>query len=362
MKLSRSQSLNGKLAKSLIIALLLLIPLLLTACRNTGKNGVVYVYCYGDYYDPAIVKDFEKKTGITVVQDSYDTAEEMYHVISKNSTDYDVVCTSDYMIDRLRKENLLTSLDRQNIPNIENIDPTYMKKSEEFDPGNRYSVPHVAGVAGIAYDSRRIKAGGISSWDSLWDKYYKNEIVMPDSLRDAFMISLKRLGFSQNTTSEAEIKKAAEELIKQKPLVYKYANDNARDLLADGSVKLGFIWNGEYSYTRDLNSNIRFVVPIEGSESFIDSWVIPKSAKNKSNAEKWIDYLCEANVAKTNFDYLHYTVPNIKAMELIDDKYISDETIFPTAETLSRCGGLLSPGSDVEAMYGKYWKKVKGSR
>lgn len=351
-----------KIKLFLVLMSLFIIPLIFTSCRDIGVNGVVYVYCYGDYYDPEIVREFEDKTGITVIQDSYDTAEEMYHVISKNSTDYDAVCTSDYMIDKLRKEGYLAPLDKKNIKNIDNIDPVYMKKSCEFDPGNIYSVPHVAGVAGIAYDKREVGNKDINSWDALWDKEYKNEIVMPDSLRDAFMISLKRLGYSENTTNESEIKQASDELIKQKPLVYKYANDNARDLIADGSAKLGFIWNGEYYYTKELNKNIKFVVPEEGSESFIDSWVIPKSAKNKANAEKWINYLSEAKVAKRNFDYLHYTVPNLAAMKLIDDKYINDENIFPTEDILSRCEGLKYLGNEADSMYGNYWKKVKSSR
>lgn len=341
---------------------LLAITFIFTSCRDRGMNGVVNVYCYGDYYDPAIVKEFEKETGIKVIQDSYDTAEEMYHVISNNSTDYDVVCTSDYMIDKLRKGGFLLPLNKDNIKNIDNIDPVYMRKSREFDPGNIYSVPHIAGVAGIAYDKRGIGNRDINSWDALWDKSFKNEIVMPDSLREAFMISLKRLGYSENTTVESEIKEASAELIRQKPLVYKYANDNARDLIADGSAKLGLIWNGEYDYMRGLNKNVRFVVPKEGSESFIDSWIIPKSAKNKANGEKWINYLSEAKVAKMNFDYLHYTVPNTAAMKLIDDKYINDENIFPKEETLNRCSGLRSLGSEADLMYGKYWKKVKGAR
>lgn len=345
-----------------ILLFIVFVAASLTGCRDIGENGVVYVYSYGDYFDPEIVRDFEDKTGISVIQDTYDTAEEMYPVISKNSTNYDVVCTSDYMIDKLRKEELLSPLDKTNIPNLKNMDPVYMTKSEEFDPGNKYSVPHVIGVAGIAYDSTKIGGKTIDSWDALWDENFKNEIVMPDSLRDAFMISLYRLGYSENTVNEDEIRQAAQELIKQKPLVYKYANDNARDLIADGSAKIGIIWNGEYYYTHDLNENVKFVVPKEGSENFIDSWIIPKTAKNKKNAEKWIDFLCEAKIAKKNFDYLYYTTPNLEARKLISKNLTKNEAIFPTEEILSRCEGLKSLGPAVDSMYGDYWKKVKSSK
>ena len=188
---------------------------------------------------------------------------------------------------------------------------------------------------------------------------FKDSLVMPDSVRDAFMIALKKLGYSENATSEEEIKAAADELIKQKPLVYKYANDSARDLLANGSAAVGVVWNGEYIYTKDLNEDVEFVIPKEGSEFFVDSWVIPKDAANKANAEAWINYLCKAEVAKKNFDYLYYTTPNVAAYDLIDEEALNEEAIFPTEETLKRCESLRMLDPEVTDLYSKYWKEVK---
>ena len=182
---------------------------------------------------------------------------------------------------------------------------------------------------------------------------------MPDSVRDAFMIGLKKLGYSENSTSEAEISAAADELIKQKPLVYKYANDSARDLLANGSAAVGVVWNGEYIYTKDLNEDVEFVIPKEGSEFFIDSWVIPKDAPNKANAEAWINFLCKAEVAAINFDYLYYTTPNEAAYDLIDEEYLNDKAVFPDEETIERCESLVTLDPDTTKLYSDYWKKVK---
>ena len=184
---------------------------------------------------------------------------------------------------------------------------------------------------------------------------------MPDSVRDAFMIALLKNGYSLNTADPAEIQKAAADLKAQKPLVYKYANDSARDLLANGSASVGVVWNGEYIYTKDLNDDVEFVVPKEGTEFFIDSWFIPKTAKNKENAEKWIDFLCDAEVAKTNFDYLYYTTPNKAAMELIEDEYKSMEAVFPTEATLSRCSSLKTLDEDTMDLYADAWKQVKSN-
>ncbi|MBQ6315069.1 MAG: spermidine/putrescine ABC transporter substrate-binding protein [Mogibacterium sp.] len=332
----------------------------LSAC-SSESNGEVYVYSYGDYFDPAITEDFEAETGIKVILDTYDTAEEMYTVIQNDATTYDCICTSDYMIEKMISNEMLAELNKDNIPELENISDVYMKKSEVFDPGNKYSVPYMAGIAGIIYNKEMVGDTEIDSWEDLWDEKFADSMVMPDSVRDAFMIALKKLGYSENSTDENEIKAAADELIKQKPLVYKYANDSARDLLADGSAAIGVVWNGEYMYTKDLNENVEYVVPKEGSEFFIDSWIIPAKAANKENAEKWIDYLCRAEVAAKNFDYLYYTTPNEAALELIDEEVLGETAIFPTDDTINSCESLRMLDDATTDLYSKYWKEVKAN-
>ena len=164
-----------------------IMAVVLTIARNGGSqsSGVLYVFSYGDYYDPAIVEEFEKETGIQVIQDTYDTAEELYPIIENNPSRYDVVCTSDYMIGKMEKEHMLAPLDKSSIPNLKNLDPKYMKKAEAFDPGNKYCVPHTCGTMGIIYNSKKAGDVDFNSWDALWNPEMKGQIVMPDSLRDA---------------------------------------------------------------------------------------------------------------------------------------------------------------------------------
>ena len=356
---------NNRRKIALLLVFVVTALMAFAGCRSGAGEGAksageVYVYSYGDYFDPTVAEDFEAETGIKVILDSYDTAEEMYTVIENDATTYDCICTSDYMIEKMIKNEKLAEINKDNITQLGNLGKVYMEKSEQFDPGNKYSIPYMAGVAGILYNKEMVGDKEIDSWADLWDEDFADQIVMPDIVRDAFMISLKKLGFSQNTDNEDEIKAAAEELVKQKSLVYKYANDSARDLLADGSAAIGMVWNGEYSYTVDLNENVEFVVPKEGSEFFIDSWVIPANAKNKENAEKWIDYLCKAEVAAKNFDYLYYTTPNEAALEIIEDKEaLENEAIFPTDETLGRCDSLRMLDDETTDLYSKYWKEVK---
>ena len=341
-----------------VLMLMVSVTALMSGCRS-GSNGEVYVYCYGDYFDTSLIDEFEAETGIRVIPDYFDTAEEMYTVLENNATTYDCVCTSDYMIQRMISNDMLVELDKANLPELDNISDIYMKKSESFDPGNKYSVPYQLGIAGILYNKEMTGDVEIDSWDDLWNERFSNSIVMPDSVRDAFMIALKKLGYSENSSNEAEIKAASEELMKQKPMVYKYANDSARDLLANGSAAVGVVWNGEYMYTKDLNESVEFVIPKEGSEFFIDSWVIPKDAANKANAEAWINFLCKADVAAKNFDYLYYTTPNEAALELIDEEYLEEKAIFPDEETIERCEILVSLDPKTTDLYSDYWKKVK---
>ncbi len=347
------------LAKLLILVLGMTSLTLFTGCRS-GVNGEVYVYSYGDYFDPMVAEDFEAETGIRVIIDTYDTAEEMYTVLENNATTYDCICTSDYMIEKMIQNDMVAELDYSTMPETKNIGQVYLDKTDVFDPGHSHSVPYQAGIAGILYNTKMVGDTEIDSWEDLWDEKFTDQMVMPDSVRDAFMIALKKDGHSLNSTDENEISAAADALKAQKPLVYKYANDSARDLLANGSAAVGVVWNGEYQYTKDLNEDVEFVVPKEGTEFFIDSWVIPKEAVNRENAEAWINYLCKAEVAAKNFDYLYYTTPNEAALDVIEDEEaLANEAIFPTEETISKCESLRMLDQDVTDLYSKYWKQVK---
>ena len=352
--------LRAMILRMILIVLCVIAAVLLPGCRS-GENGEVYVYSYGDYFDPMLMEDFEAETGIRVILDSYDTAEEMYTVLENNATTYDCICTSDYMIERMIGNDMLAELDLSAIPEAKNIGDIYMEKTDIFDPGHAHSIPYQCGVAGILYNRELVGEEKIDSWNDLWNEKFADQMVMPDSVRDAFMIALYKLGYSENSTDENEIKAASEELKVQKPLVYKYANDSARDLLADGSAAVGVVWNGEYVYTKDLNDSVEFVVPKEGTEFFIDSWVIPKDARNKANAEAWINFLCKAEVAAQNFDYLNYMTPNTACYDLIDDEYLEMEAVFPSEETLERCESLRNLDTATIDLYSKYWKEVKAN-
>lgn len=329
---------------------------------NTMKNHSgekVIVYNWGEYLDPKTIELFEEETGISVTYEEYETNEIMYPKIVSQAIAYDVVCPSDYMIQRMIENDLLAEINWDNIPNIKNMDPTYMEQSKSFDPKNKYSVPYCVGTVGILYNKSMVKEP-VDSWDILWNPKYKDSILMQDSVRDAFAVALKRLGHSINSTEVDQLAAAAEDLMEQKPLVQAYVVDQVRDKMIGNEAALGVIYSGEAGYTKRENPDLEYVIPKEGSNVWIDSWVIPKNAQNKENAEKFINFMCRPEIALMNFEYLTYSTPNLKAREMIEDEEIRNSKIlFPEPEDLSNCETFQFLGDDVDSYYNELWNKVK---
>ena len=246
------------------------------------------VYNWGEYIDPEVLTIFEKETGIDVIYEEFETNEILYPKISSGAIAYDVICPSDYMIQRMIKNDLLSEIDFDNIPNLKNIGKQYLEQSRQFDPENKYSVPYCWGTVGILYNKTMVDEP-VDSWSILWDEKYKDSILMQDSVRDAFGVALKYLGYSLNSTDLDELTEAKNLLIEQKPLVQAYVIDQVRDKMIGNEAAIGVIYSGEAIYTQKENSNLEYVIPKEGSNIWIDSWVIPKNAEHKENAEKFIN-------------------------------------------------------------------------
>ena len=324
----------------------------------SGDNQVI-VYNWGEYLDPEVITMFEEETGINVVYEEFETNEIMYPKIQSGAIAYDVVCPSDYMIQRMIENDLLAELNFDNIPNIKNIGQQYMEQSKQFDAENKYSVPYCWGTVGILYNKKMVDEP-IDSWSVLWDKKYKDSILMQDSVRDAFAVALKYLGHSLNSTDLDELEEAKELLIKQKPLVQAYVIDQVRDKMIGNEAAIGVIYSGEAIYTQLENPDLEYVIPKEGSNLWIDSWVIPKNAKHKENGEKFINFLCRPDIAKMNFDYITYSTPNTEGRKLIEDPAIRNSTIaFPDAKELERCETFKFLGDKNDAIYNELWREIK---
>lgn len=323
--------------------------------------GDVYVYNWGEYIDPAVIELFEERTGYKVHYEEFETNEEMYTIIAKGARTYDVICPSDYMVEKMIENELLAEIDYSNIPNISNIGTQYMNSAQGFDPENKYCVPYCWGTVGIMYNKTMVD-DEVNSWSILFNEKYEDNILMQASVRDAYCVALSYLGYSINTLNEDELKEATDLLVAQKPIVQAYVVDQVRDKMIKNAAALAVIYSGEAIYMQKENPDLEYVVPDEGSNVWIDGWVIPKDCQNKEAAEAWINFLCEPEIALMNFEYITYSTPNVAARELIEDEEIRNSQIaFPDESILSRCSVYNYLGKEGDTLYDYYWTMVGGA-
>ncbi len=344
-----------------IAILLLLTSTALCGCASDkGVNGQVIVYNWGEYIDPETIRMFEEESGIKVIYDEFETNESMYPKVESGAVAYDIACPSDYMISRMIQNGMLSEIDYDKMPNAKkNIGAQYYEQSRGFDPENKYAIPYCWGTVGILYNKTMVEEP-VTRWAQLWDEKYADNILMQDSVRDAFMVAEKLNGNSMNTLDAEELEAAKNLLIRQKPLVQAYVVDQVRDKMIGGEAAIGVIYSGEAIYTQKENPDLVYVIPEEGTNVWIDSWVILKNAPNKENAEKFIDFMCREDIALMNFEYITYSTPNVAARELIEEEDIrNSEIAFPDLSQYDNLETYVYLGEDGDYLYNELWKEVK---
>ena len=334
--------------------------LLFAGCKS--DKVVINVYNWGEYISDGtdgtlnVNKKFTEETGIKVNYTTFASNEEMYAKIKSNAADYDVIIPSDYMIGRMIEEGMLEKLNFENIPNASKIDSRFVKR--EYDPTGEYSVPYTWGTVGIIYNTKKVNEP-VDSWNILWDKKYEDNILMFNNSRDAFAIACKKLGYSLNTTKKEELLAAAEELKKQKEVIQAYVMDEIFDKMQNGEAALAPYYAGDAITMIDGNPDLAFSVPKEGSNVFIDAMCIPKGAKNKEAAEKYIDFLCRTDIAKANIEFLGYSTPQTEVLEQLDEEIRNNPIIYPPQEVLDRCETMLSLPREAAQEMENLWIRVK---
>lgn len=363
MKKIRSFGQSG-LIRSIAALLVVLVfagtfSLTLSGCSAGNK---LYLLAYGDYFDPDVLDDFEQKYGIKVVYDSYAAPEDLYAKLVSGATRYDVICASDYIVEKLINEDKLAELNHDNIPNYANIDSKFVELTKVFDKKAAYSVPHFWGTLGILYDTTVVPEIDLESWNILFDEKYSGDIIMPNSERDAMFVALRLLGYSLNTTDKSELDKAAEMLTEQKPLVQAYLLDeSARSKVVSGNAAMAVIYNGEAYLAMEENENLDFIIPGEGTYFWMDSLAVPANAQNPAFAEQFLDYLCSEDAAARNFEYIYYSTPNAAVTENLDQEVLDIEAIFPD-DAIFENGEVFSYlGKDTEEYYSYLWRMIKSA-
>ncbi len=342
------------------IALLLIACMLVPAATFAESAGVVNIFNWEDYIDEQTLEMFTAETGIKVNYMKFTTNEDMLVQVEAAPSAFDVVFPSDYCVERMISKGLLEKIDLANVTNVDQILPEL--RSASYDPAGEYSVPYMWGTVGILYNKTMVTEP-VDSWSVLWDTKYKNNVFMMDSIRDTMGITLKYLGESMNTRDPIALEKAKELLIKQKQdgIVKAYQVDETKDKMVAGEAALALVWSGDAQYAIDLNEDLDYVVPKEGSNVWVDAMVIPKGAKNKANAEAFINFMSRPDIAKLNCEAIWYSSPNAGAIELMGDEYKSNPVMNPAPEVVQRCE-YFNDIQDFIEIYNALWLDIKSAK
>ena len=320
-----------------MICALLIAALMLPVCALADE--VVNVFNWEDYIDEAVLEQFEQETGIKVNYMRFTENEDMIISVESNPGAFDVVFPSEYMVERLFNRGELAEINFDNIPNFANIREDL--KNPSYDPGNAHSVPYMWGTLGILYNTKLVDEADVQSWSVLWNPKYAGQVLMMDSLRDTMGIALIMADpeNSMNSTDFTQLSAAKDLLIQQKQagMVKAYGVDEFKDKMVAGEGALAVVYSGDAEYAIELNEDLAYAVPQEGSNIWVDSAVIPISAKNKENAEKFIDFLCRPDIAAANVQEIGYCSPNAAAIDLLGDEYQSNPVMNPSDEVIARC-------------------------
>ena len=342
-----------------LILMALVFALLLPVCASADE--VVNVFNWEDYIDESVLQMFEEETGIHVNYMNFTTNEDMIVQIEAHPGEFDLCFPSDYIIERMIAKGLAAEINFDNIPNFDQVLPHLI--NPDYDPTNQYSVPYMWGTVGILYNKTMIPEPE-QSWHILWDEQYQNSVFMMDSIRDSIGVTLKYLGYSLNTREVPELMAAKDKLIEQKQqgIVKAYQVDETKDKMVAGEAPLALMWSGDAQYAIDLNEDLDYFVPQEGSNIWVDGMVIPAGAQNKENAEKLINFLCRPDIAQMNCDYIRYSSVNAGAIELMGEEYTSNYVMNPSQEVIDNCEFFHDIDDSFRAVYESLWMEVKNTK
>ncbi len=368
----------------LFLLMALALALTMTACQSATEEGgktseqVVNVFNWEDYIDPDVINLFEEETGIKVNYMCFTTVEDMIVQVEANPGAFDVCFPSDYIVERMMNKGMLAEITFDNIPYADQILPHLL--NPDYDQENKYSIPYMWGTVGILYNVEMMNElcpefdPETASWSILWDERFERNVIMMDSIRDSMGVTLKYLGYSANSTSIPELFAARDKLIEQKQLgvVKAYQVDETKDKMAAGEAAMAVMWSGDAMYAIDKAGDdipLDYFVPVEGSNVWCDAAVIPTTAKNKENAEKFINFLCRPDIAALNWNYIWYSTPNMGAIELIEDpesdyfyEYTDDVRLSPTTELMDKCEFFRDIPEDFLSVYEALWMDLKNTK
>ena len=276
-----------------------------------------------------IIAEFERRyPNIDVNYNTYASNEELYTKLSTGGVTVDVIIPSDYMVARLKNEGMLQPLNKDNIPNLANIDAQFL--DQPFDPDNTYSVPYTWGTVGILYNTKYVDEADVTGWDLLWNKEYAGKILMFDNSRDAFGIAQYLLDYDINTVDKTELQACAGKLKEQKPYLQQYVMDQVYDRMENEVAWIAPYYAGDCMAMMQNNEDLAFYLPQDqGFNFFIDSMCIPTCAQEKDAAELFINFMCEPEISGANMDYIWYGSPVKGARDYMAPELANSDVVYP---------------------------------
>ena len=331
---------------------------------GNGSQRVLNVCSWGEYIDESLIEEFEAQTGIEVNYRTSPSNEELYSTLQSGGTSYDVIVPSDYMISQLIEEDMLQPLDYSKIPNFEKIDDRF--KNLSYDPENLYTVPYTWGTLGIIYNTTMVDEP-ITSWSAMFDEKYAGDVLLINNSRDALGMALYYLGYSVNTTDEAQIREAFQLLSDavSKGVYQGKVMDEVFQKMEQGNAAIATYYAGDYLTMLENNPDLAYVVPEEGSNWFVDAMCILKDAQNVDEAHEWINFLASTEANLANMDYIWYASPNTEALEQYPAYYEETygepldmelyEIMAAPQEVLDRCESYLVLPEATRTLYNDLW-------
>jgi spermidine/putrescine transport system substrate-binding protein len=340
--------------KSLMVgALTAVLALTAVGCSSSSseqEEQVLNIYSWADNFDPEVIKEFEQKFGVKVNYDVYGSNEEMLAKIQAGASGYDLIQPSDYMVATMIQLGLLEELNKENIPNMKNIVST----------DNKHSVIYTWGITGIAYNKKYVKEE-ITSWNDLWNEKYKSRVIMLNDPREVMGMSLIKNGFSNSSKDKTELEKAFADMKALVPSVVAFDTDNIKQKMIAEEAWIGTVWSGDAAYIHAQNPDVEYVIPKEGATIWADTLAVPKGAKHKDLAEKFINYLMDPQVSVKNYESIGYSNPNEQAYPLHSEEYRSNKMIFLDKADIDRAEWLVDVGDTLQE-YDRYWTELKSGR
>lgn len=357
-----------------MIAVLLGTALMVSGCGGSSKttaeakegkysSDTLKLYNWGEYMGENLISDFEDQFGVKVIVEYFDSNEMMYTKLQAGDA-YDVIVPSDYMIERLIKDNTLMKLDKSKIPNISNLAEGL--PSTDVDPENEYSVPYFWGSVGIVYNKNTVPKELIEEqgFNILKNTDYKGKIYMYDSERDSFMVALKALGYSMNTEDEGEIEEAYQWLKELNDTMEPtYVTDEVIDNMMNGDKDLAVVYSGDATVVLDENPDMGFIMPKEGTNVWSDSMVIPANSENPELAHEFINYVLTYDASYGNSETVGYASSN---QEVLDEMTAQDGLYHENEAYLPRTGyekdEVFKDNAVLKQKLAELWIKVKASK